>query len=67
MVSDGPGLAPNSSLAKLASKLRCGELEEDDIEEIDFLLPAKQIIGPDKNRIKKIIEYKFNNDGTGLR
>lgn len=34
-----------------------GELEEDDTEDLDFLLPPKQVIGPDANGIKKVIEY----------
>ncbi|KAK4348632.1 hypothetical protein RND71_031387 [Anisodus tanguticus] len=64
MGSDRPGLAPNS---KPASKIRWGELEEDDSEDLDFLLPPKQIIGPDEHGIKKIIEYKFNDDGNKVK
>lgn len=49
------------------SKIRWGELEEDDGEDLDFLLPPKQIIGPDEHGIKKTIEYKFNDDGNKVK
>ncbi|KAJ6902173.1 eukaryotic translation initiation factor 3 subunit G-like [Populus alba x Populus x berolinensis] len=49
------------------SKLRWGELEEDDGEDLDFLLPPKQVTGPDDNGIKKVIEYKFNDDGNKIK
>lgn len=48
-------------------KLRWGELDEDDGEDLDFLLPPKQVIGPDDNGIKKVIEYKFNDDGNKVK
>ncbi|KAL4291125.1 hypothetical protein GQ457_14G024490 [Hibiscus cannabinus] len=47
------------------SKLRWGELEEDD--DLDFLLPPKEVIGPDENGIKKVIEYKFNEEGNKVK
>ncbi|KAF2318892.1 hypothetical protein GH714_011474 [Hevea brasiliensis] len=47
--------------------LRWGELDEDDGEDLDFLLPPKQVIGPDENGIKKVIEYKFNDDGNKVK
>ncbi|XVE59324.1 hypothetical protein DITRI_Ditri05aG0036600 [Diplodiscus trichospermus] len=49
------------------TKLRWGELEEDDAEDLDFLLPPKQVIGPDENGIKKVIEYKFNEVGNKVK
>ncbi|XP_030534536.1 eukaryotic translation initiation factor 3 subunit G [Rhodamnia argentea] len=49
------------------SKLRWGELDEDDGEDLDFLLPPRQVIGPDENGIKKVIEYKFNEDGNKVK
>ncbi|KAG8651366.1 eukaryotic translation initiation factor 3 subunit G [Manihot esculenta] len=49
------------------TKLRWGELDEDDGEDLDFLLPPKQVIGPDENGIKKVIEYKFNDDGDKVK
>ncbi|CAN1174329.1 Eukaryotic translation initiation factor 3 subunit G-B [Linum perenne] len=48
------------------SKLRWGELE-DDGEDLDFLLPQKEVIGPDENGIKRVIEYKFNDDGNKVK
>ncbi|XVE99619.1 hypothetical protein REPUB_Repub03eG0215500 [Reevesia pubescens] len=53
---------PNQSIP---SKLRWGELEEDD--DLDFLLPPKEVIGPDENGFKKVIEYKFNEDGNKVK
>ncbi|KAJ8750630.1 hypothetical protein K2173_015811 [Erythroxylum novogranatense] len=50
-----------------APKLRWGELEEDDGEDLDFLLPPRQVIGPNENGIKKVIEYKFNEDGNKVK
>eukprot|EP00257_Ricinus_communis_P019032 XP_015577892.1 eukaryotic translation initiation factor 3 subunit G [Ricinus communis] len=47
--------------------LRWGELDEDDGEDLDFLLPPKQVIGPDDNGIKRVIEYKFNDDGNKIK
>ncbi|XP_022853242.1 eukaryotic translation initiation factor 3 subunit G-like [Olea europaea var. sylvestris] len=49
------------------SKVRWGELEEDDGEDLDFLLPPKQVIGPDENGIKKVVEYKFNDEGNKVK
>lgn len=50
------------------SKLQWGELEDEDSEEdLTFLLPPKQVIGPDKNGIKKVIEYKIKEDGTKVK
>ncbi|XP_018830580.1 eukaryotic translation initiation factor 3 subunit G-A-like [Juglans regia] len=49
------------------TKLRWGELEEDDGEDLDFLLPPRQVIGPDENGIKKVIEYRFNDDGNKVK
>lgn len=49
------------------AKLRWGELDEDDGEDLDFLLPPKQVIGPDENGIKKAIEYKFNDEGNKVK
>ncbi|KAE9614424.1 hypothetical protein Lal_00033792 [Lupinus albus] len=50
-----------------AAKLRWGELEEDDGEDLDFLLPARQVIGPDVNGIKKVIDYKFDEEGNKVK
>ncbi|GFS39205.1 eukaryotic translation initiation factor 3G1 [Actinidia rufa] len=36
------------------SKLRWGDIDEDDSESLDSLLPPREIIGPDENRVKKV-------------
>ncbi|KAF3454641.1 hypothetical protein FNV43_RR05089 [Rhamnella rubrinervis] len=61
-----PGSAPTQNPAQ-PTKLRWGELEEDDGEDLDFLLPPRQVIGPDENGIKKVIEYRFNEDGNKVK
>ncbi|CAL0314042.1 unnamed protein product [Lupinus luteus] len=53
--------------SKPATKVLWGELEEDDGEDLDFLLPPKHVIGPDQNGIKKVIEYKFNDEGNKVK
>lgn len=47
------------------NKLRWGEIDEED--DFDFLLPPKQVIGPDQNGVKKVIEYKFNDEGKKVK
>ncbi|KAF3773601.1 Eukaryotic translation initiation factor 3 subunit G [Nymphaea thermarum] len=49
------------------AKLRWGELEEDDLGDLDFLLPPPVVIGPDENGVKKVIEYRFNEDGNKVK
>ncbi|XP_004293023.1 PREDICTED: eukaryotic translation initiation factor 3 subunit G-like isoform X2 [Fragaria vesca subsp. vesca] len=48
------------------AKPRWGELDEED-GDLDFLLPPKEVIGPDENGIKKVIEYKFNDEGRKVK
>lgn len=60
-------LSANGSAPAKPSKLRWGELEEDDGEDLDFLLPPRQVIGPDENGIKRVIEYKFDDDGHKVK
>ncbi|PWA99498.1 eukaryotic translation initiation factor 3G1 [Artemisia annua] len=55
------------SVYKQPAKLRWGELDDDDGEGLEFLLPPRQVIGPDANGIKKVIEYKFNEDGNKVK
>ncbi|KAJ0263800.1 Eukaryotic translation initiation factor 3 subunit G [Hirschfeldia incana] len=47
------------------SKFKWGEMDEDD--DLDFLLPPKQVIGPDENGLKTVIEYKFNDEGNKVK
>jgi translation initiation factor 3 subunit G len=50
-----------------APKLKWSEFEEDDAEDLAFLLPPVQIIGPDANGVKKVIEYKFNSENKKVK
>ncbi|XP_058744026.1 uncharacterized protein LOC131616658 [Vicia villosa] len=52
---------------KEPAKIRWGELEEDVGEDLDFLLPPCQVIGPDENGIKRAIEYEFDEDGNMVK
>lgn len=50
--------------------LRWSDLEdEEDIGEeiINFLLPPTQVIGPDKNGIRQVIEHEFNEQGRMVK
>ncbi|KAK9113468.1 hypothetical protein Syun_020265 [Stephania yunnanensis] len=58
---------PPPSNQPQSSKLRWGELEEDDGEDFDFLLPPPMVIGPDENGVKRVIEYKFKEDGSKVK
>ncbi|XP_068668573.1 uncharacterized protein [Aristolochia californica] len=49
------------------SRLRWGELDEDDGDDLDYLLPPRQVIGPDESGVKKVIEYKFDDDGNKVK
>ena len=44
-----------------------GELEEDDGGDLDFLLPPHVVVGPDENGLKKVIEYRFDDDGNKVK
>ncbi|CAN8247774.1 unnamed protein product [Cochlearia groenlandica] len=48
-----------------STKFRWAEMDEDD--DLDFLLPPKQVIGPDDNGFKTVIEYKFNEEGNKVK
>ncbi|KAK1299055.1 Polyadenylate-binding protein 2 [Acorus calamus] len=49
------------------TKVRWGELEEEDGDGLEFLLPPKVVEGPDENGVKRTIEYKFDGDGNKVR
>ncbi|XP_052621816.1 uncharacterized protein LOC122195072 [Lactuca sativa] len=52
----------------MAQKPRWGELEEEaDDGDYDYLLPPKQVIGPDEHGLKKFIEYKLNDEGNRVK
>ncbi|KAK3159312.1 hypothetical protein QOZ80_2AG0148480 [Eleusine coracana subsp. coracana] len=50
-------------------KMRWGELEDedDDSGDFDYLLPAPVVIGPDDKGIKKVIEYRFDEEGNKVK
>lgn len=48
-------------------KVRWGELEEDDADYYDYLLPPPVVIGPDENGVKKLVEYRFNDEGEKVK
>ncbi|KAL9661403.1 hypothetical protein QQ045_026227 [Rhodiola kirilowii] len=48
-------------------KVRWSELEEDDGDDLDFLIPPCQVIGLDENGIKKMIEYKLDDEGNKVK
>lgn len=47
-----------------SNNFRWGDMDDD--EDLD-LLPPKQVIGPDQNGVKKVIEYKFNDEGKKVK
>ncbi|MFQ6661233.1 hypothetical protein Gotur_029457 [Gossypium turneri] len=49
------------------TKFRWADIEDNDAEDLTYLLPPKEVIGPDENGIKKVIEYKFNEEGKQVR
>lgn len=49
----------------IENKVRWGELDEED--NLDFLLPPRQVFGPDENGIKRAVEYRFNEDGNKVK
>lgn len=59
----------NQKTAQPNNKLRWAELAEDDDiggEELDSLFP-REVIGPDEKGIKKVIEYKIDDDGKKIK
>ncbi|XP_010241352.1 PREDICTED: eukaryotic translation initiation factor 3 subunit G-like [Nelumbo nucifera] len=66
MALDRPASATNQNPPH-SNKIRWGELDEDDGEDLDFLLPPRMVIGPDENGVKKVIEYKFNDKGNKVK
>ncbi|XP_065018655.1 uncharacterized protein LOC135644720 [Musa acuminata AAA Group] len=47
-------------------KIRWGELE-DDAGDLDFLPQQLVVVGPDENGAKKVIEYRFDDEGNKVR
>ena len=53
--------------AAAQQKIRWGELDEDDGGDLDFLLPPRVVVGPDENGLKRVIEYRFDDDGNKVK
>ncbi|MBA0817226.1 hypothetical protein Gohar_001809 [Gossypium harknessii] len=49
------------------TRFRWADIEDNDAEDLTYLLPPKEVIGPDENGIKKVIEYKLNEEGKQVR
>ncbi|KAH9311845.1 hypothetical protein KI387_026880 [Taxus chinensis] len=47
----------------VSDRVRWGELKEKDNKDLNFLLQLMNIIGLNENNMKKIMEYKFNEQG----
>ncbi|XP_050246235.1 uncharacterized protein LOC126694203 [Quercus robur] len=45
----------------------CELVDEDDGKDLDFLLPPRQVIGPDERGVKKVVEYKFDDEGNEVK
>ncbi|XP_004288906.1 PREDICTED: eukaryotic translation initiation factor 3 subunit G-like [Fragaria vesca subsp. vesca] len=62
-------MRPGSADATQPANPRWGDLDEEDGDkELDLLLlPPKQVIGPNEKGIKKVIEYKFNEEGHKVK
>ncbi|KAL3826031.1 hypothetical protein ACJIZ3_022060 [Penstemon smallii] len=60
-------LPRSSSTLESKSNLRWGEIGEDEHLDLNFFLPPKQVIGPDENGIKIVIEYKLDEEGRKVK
>ncbi|KAI3986849.1 hypothetical protein MKX01_014550 [Papaver californicum] len=54
-------------MATTTKKPNWGDLEVEDGNNLDFLLPPPEVIGPDKNGIKKVISNKYNEEGLKVK
>ncbi|KAL6652214.1 hypothetical protein ACP70R_011139 [Stipagrostis hirtigluma subsp. patula] len=49
-------------------KVRWAELEEeDDGGDLDYLLPPPVVVGPDASGLRKVIEYRFDDEGHKVK
>lgn len=61
-------LNPNQNPKPKQKKFQwCELLDEDDGKDLDFLLPPRQVIGPDERGVKKVVEYKFDDEGNEVK
>ncbi|KAF2537029.1 hypothetical protein F2Q70_00006571 [Brassica cretica] len=49
-----------ASMMQRTNDFRWGDIGEDD--DLDILLPPREVIGPDENGVKKVIEYRLNDE-----
>ncbi|XP_074364864.1 uncharacterized protein LOC141705895 isoform X2 [Apium graveolens] len=61
---ENPSNQPSSSSSSSSSRPRWGDVDDDND---DYLLPPREVIGPDENGIKKVIEYKLNHENKLVR
>ncbi|KAI3870624.1 hypothetical protein MKW92_023579 [Papaver armeniacum] len=54
-------------MATSTQKPKWCDLEDEDGDNLDFLLPPPEVIGPDKNGIKIVISYKYNEEGLMVK
>ncbi|XP_074290315.1 uncharacterized protein LOC141617042 [Silene latifolia] len=47
-------------------KERWGEIEEEG-DDYSYLLPPKEVTGPDTDGVKTVVEYKFNDEGKKVK
>ncbi|VVB13395.1 unnamed protein product [Arabis nemorensis] len=55
------------SMQRATNNFRWGDDMEEEDEDLGFLLPPKQVIGPDQNGVKKVIEFKLNDEGKKVK
>ncbi|CAN6874735.1 unnamed protein product [Brassica oleracea] len=49
-----------AAMMQRTNNFQWGDIGEDD--DLDFLLPPREVIGPDENGVKKVIEYRLNEE-----
>ena len=49
------------------AKFQWGDLDEDDSVPLEFLLAPREVIGPDQSGVKKVIEYRFDDEGQKVK
>ncbi|RID42750.1 hypothetical protein BRARA_J02612 [Brassica rapa] len=54
-----------ASMMQRTNNFQWGDIGEEDNDGLDILLP--QVIGPDENGVKKVIEYRLNDEGRRIK
>ncbi|KAL6610077.1 hypothetical protein ACP70R_040046 [Stipagrostis hirtigluma subsp. patula] len=60
-------VAAAAAAAEQQEKIRWYELEEDDGVDLDFLHPLRGGIGPDDIGIRKVMDYRFDDEGKKIK